>query len=288
AVALNKAKKFKEAFESAHDALNKEPANPYSILAAGDALYGLKRYEEAYSYYREIFNNERVGLRACKGALECLRIKRDWERILSIITEVSLPENERLLYKAAALGGLGEKGQAMEIYREVLKENPDEPRALWELTELEIEAQGIEPVKEKMRRLAKIPSRPPIYGKIYASLCRRTGETEKALSQYGKIEEKQSDPWIIKQKAFTLAKAGSQKEAIPLLEELLRLDPGEFYVRSAYEAACKKTGEVERAINFYQELLGLYPDTKWVYGRIRRLKKSLPAEPNIGEEQNES
>jgi tetratricopeptide (TPR) repeat protein len=80
---------------------------------------------------------------------------------------------------------------------------------------------------------------------------------------------------VQKKQVFTMAKSGRENEAIPLLEEFLRDEPEDIYLNSSYIAACKRIGEAERAINFYQKLLSLFPDTKTLYGRIRTLYKHL-------------
>ncbi len=78
--------------------------------------------------------------------------------------------------------------------------------------------------------------------------------------------------------AFLLARTGREREAIPLMEELLSLDPRDVYLHSSYAAACSRVREVERAIEFYVRLMGKFPQEKGLYGRINRLKKKLEAE----------
>ncbi len=72
-----------------------------------------------------------------------------------------------------------------------------------------------------------------------------------------------------------MAKSGRETEAIPLLEEFLRLEPQDVYLNSSYVGACKRVDEAERGINFYNKLLGLFPQVKSIYGRIRTLQKHL-------------
>ena len=57
--------------------------------------------------------------------------------------------------------------------------------------------------------------------------------------------------------------------------ELLRAEPTDMYLHASYEAACKRMGETERAVNFYTALLGLHPEAKGLYGRIRTLRRKL-------------
>ena len=105
------------------------------------------------------------------------------------------------------------------------------------------------------------------------SLCRRAGLPELALKEYQKIAG--DGTRVQKKQAFLLAKTGREQEAIPLLEELLTLDPKDVYLHSSYAAACGRVSQIERAIEFYLRLMGTHPEEKGLYGRISRLKKKL-------------
>jgi len=123
-----------------------------------------------------------------------------------------------------------------------------------------------------MARLARIPSRPPVYKKIFASLCRRAGKPELALNQYTKLARKGADPGIYRQQAFALAKSGRELEAIAIFEELMRRSPKDYYLHNAYVPACGRVQQLDRALKFYEELLEKYPQEKSLYGRIKKLK----------------
>ena len=83
-----------------------------------------------------------------------------------------------------------------------------------------------------------------------------------------------------------MARNGREREALPLLEDFLREEPRDMYLHSSYAAACKRVGKTERAINFYHELLGLYPDEKSLYGRIRKMHRDLDAQGKSGGPEN--
>jgi tetratricopeptide (TPR) repeat protein len=164
---------------------------------------------------------------------------------------------------------------AIDICHQWLRDNPDNPQALWALTELEIRRDGFDAVLTRMGRLARIPSRPAVYKEIYASLCKRAGKPELALKQYEKIAHTATDPNIHRKKAFALAKSGREPEAIALMEELLRLNPKDFYVHSAYIPACRRVKQLDRAVEFYQRLLESHPTEKSIYGRLKKLKNEM-------------
>jgi Flp pilus assembly protein TadD len=146
---------------------------------------------------------------------------------------------------------------------------------LWLTAEIEISCDGLDAVRERMGRMAKIPSKPPVYAEIYASLCRRAGIGDAAVEQYEKLQTRGDASRAIRQKAFILAKSGRENEAIGLMEELLRADLKDHFLHSAYGAACGRAGELDRAKSFYRELMDANPAEKGLYGRIRAIDKKI-------------
>jgi tetratricopeptide (TPR) repeat protein len=271
--ALNHASDHAGALEAARAALSAEPSNPYAILSAADALKGLHRYEEALGHYRELTGHEKLGSRARTGVFDCLSRLDRWEELLQSLP--AAPQGERSPWRVKALAALGRNTEALEECRQWLSAHPDHPPALWELSNLEVALEGLDVVRARYERLAKIPTLPSVYREIYASLCRRAGLPELALKEYGRIDAAGSSARLKRKEAFLLAKTGREREAIPLMEELLSLDPKDIYLHSSYAAACGRTGELQRAIEFYIRLMGMFPDEKGLYGRINRLKKKL-------------
>jgi tetratricopeptide (TPR) repeat protein len=279
ALALLRTEDYGPALESARKALAAEPSNQYAVVTAADALLGLQKHEEALACYQECLGSPRLAARARKGVLDSLSRLKRWEEMLARLAEWAPPEEESAAWKVKALAGLKRTEEAIAECRAWLAKMPDHPPALWALTELEVERDGLEPVLERIGRMVRIPSLPPVYREMYASLCRRAGRPEEALKEYEKLEAQGAGSRASRQQAFLLAKTGKEREAIPLLEELLRADPRDMYLHSSYEAACRRVGEPERAINFYQTLLSLHPEAKGLYGRIKALHRALERAP---------
>lgn len=275
AAALNWAGEYKKAYHVAEKALSLNSSNPYSMLAMADALRGLKRTGEALRYYEEIMDDPKIRFSAQKGILSCLAAKKEWDNMLRRMGQWELPKELVFEWKIKAFAGQKRWDEAIDICGQWLDLQPDLPQALWALTEFEIQRDGLEPVLKKMGRLAKISSRPPVYKEIYASLCKKAGNPELALKQYEELSRTGSDLWNQRQQAFALKKSGKMSEAIPMMEELLKLDPKDIYIHSSYVSACKKSEQVERALKFYEELVELNPEETTLYGRIRKIKKMV-------------
>lgn len=272
ATALSRAGQHETSLSISQRAISLQPTNPFAILAVAEALYGLKRIEEALLHYEDIVAHPKLSAAARRGILECLLVLKQWNRILELLQQWGMPPEKSHRWRARALAGLQCWDEALEVCRQWLKSHPDHPSALWTLIELEVQREGLQPVLARMAKLAKIPSRPPVYKEIYASLCRRAGKPELAVEQYAKLTRGSTNVKILRKQAFALSDSGKKSEAIAMLEELLKIDPKDYYAHNSYLAACKKTNQVERAAQFYAELVEKNPDEKSLYGRIRKIE----------------
>lgn len=275
AAALSRSGKYEQAYSIAKQALSLKPTNPYAVLAVAEALSGLNRMEEAIQYYKEIIGNPKLSFYAQKGVLYCLSVQKQWDRILQLLGQWEMSQDASFRWRVKALTGQNQLDEAMKVCRQWLELYPDNPAGLWALTELEVQRDGLEAVLQRMGRIAKIESRPPVYKEIYASLCRRAGKPELALKQYEKLSREGVDSRIQRKQAFALAKSGKEAEAIPIIEELLKLDPKDYFLHSAYIPACARARQLDRALKFYEDLVELHPEEKPLYGRIRKIKNMV-------------
>ena len=268
------------AIENARKALMIAPRNSYALLAYADALSSAGRTSEALSAYEEAARDTATADRAQEGVFQCLAAQKNWTAVLERLTQGN-DGRDYPYWRIRALGSLGRTDEAIGICEEQLKSTPGDSKILWALVELEITRDGLEQVMRRYERIAKIPSRPPVYTEIYASLCRRAGISEKAIAQYEKLEMKTTAPGIVRKKAFALAKTGKEDEAIPLFEELLRADPRDMYVNASYVSACRRKGLLNRAWKTYHDLIGQFPDEKTLLGRLKKISKELEQNPPV-------
>ena len=275
AIALIRVGRHVEAVNAADQALNIRPDDAFALAARAEALLAAGRWGDALTDFAEAEAYPRLKDRARRGMLNCLARMEDWSRLLARLSEWQIRGEAASFWRVKALVGLDQDDEAAAACRDWLEESPHNPRALWQLTELEVRRDGLETVLGRMGRLARIPSSPPVYGEIYASLCRKAGNSEAAIKQYDRLVAKAPDTRLQRKQAFALAKSGRELEAIPIIEELLRADPRDVYLHSSYGGACRRAGKLEQAHGFYEELITLHPEEKALYGRLRRIDKML-------------
>ncbi len=287
AIALLRLGRFEEAVAAADKALVRNPRSFYSMLIRAEALLKTGKAEEALEGFREAERYPEAHERAKRGIAESLIALRRFEEALSELADQAGDFSETASLKIQALEGLGRTDEAITECQKWLKESPDNRKALWFLCNLEVKRDGINATLSKYEKLAKIPSRPAIYGELCAMLYRKAGRFDRAVGQYDKISYKSDGAYIARQKAFALAKSGREKEALPVFEELLRERPDDRYVNSAYIAASRRAGYLEEAWKFYHELISRFPEDKTLFGRIRKIGKELEAASLQKEESDE-
>ena len=93
AAALTRTGQYGQALAIANKALALQPENPFAVLAAAEALTGLRRHREALEHYESITidGEHKVSTSARRGMLECLTELKSWDRILELIAIWDLP-----------------------------------------------------------------------------------------------------------------------------------------------------------------------------------------------------
>jgi tetratricopeptide (TPR) repeat protein len=279
AIALIRLGRPREAIAVADQSLSQNPAGFYSLLIRSEALLQQGDAAAALAGFEEALRYPDAERRARKGMLDCLIKLHRYKDALTALAGWTAALQESYPLRIKALGGLGRVDEAIAVCREWLGQSADNRQALWLLCDLEVRRDGVAATLVKYERLAKIPSRPSIYGELCAKLYRASGQVDRALGQYEKLTERTHDPSVLRRKAFALAKSGQETEALQLFEELLRSDPADRYIHSAYGAAARRAGYLEKAWKFYHDLLALFPEEKSLFGRIRKIGKELECIP---------
>jgi tetratricopeptide (TPR) repeat protein len=273
--ALREEGRYDEALKAADKACALAPKNGWAHVARGDALLKKKDVKGAVQSFEEAIGDSRASSRALKGLLACLARSESWERMLSVLAQYSFPAGETISWRVKALLALGRNGEAQQVCDDLLATEPDNPAALWKKAELQVAAEGVDPVRQRYSRLCRIPGKPAVYSEIHAWLCKQSGDVAGALAQYEKLSQSAADPSVLRRQAFALAKTGQEERAAALMEELLRMSPDDLYLHAAYLPVCTRLDNMERAWRFYHELLALHPQSKGIYGRLKRVRTAM-------------
>jgi tetratricopeptide (TPR) repeat protein len=274
-LALRDAGRIDEALEAADKACALAPRNAWALVARAEALLKKADLDGAIDSFSEALSDARAGGRARKGLLACLVQKKSWNQILSFCAQYPMPVTDAFSWRVKALMALKRNEEAEKACDEILATEPDHPAALWKKCELRVAAEGVDPVRQRFSRLARIPGKPRVYAEIHAWLCKQSGNISGAVEQYEKLSRGTNDPSVLRKQAFALAKSGREDRAVPLMEELLRLAPDDMYLHSSYIPACTRLGDLDRAWKFYHDLQALHPENKGIYGRLKRVQKAM-------------
>lgn len=265
----------REAIRIAEQALAGNPASYYSQLIRAEALYIAGDTNGSLAGFKEALRYPAIEERARRGILDCMIKLQRFDEALAIIAIGNNDAATMYPYKVKALSGLGRIDDAIAVCGEWLSRSIDDRTALWLLCDLEVRRDGITPVLSKYERMAKTPSRPPIYGELCAMLYKKAGNVNRELGQYDRLSAKNDNPFIVRRKAFSLAKSGKETEAIPVFEELLRQNPDDQYVNNAYIAAARRAGYLQKARTFYHELIGKFPEVTTIYTRASKIAREM-------------
>ena len=213
ASALNRASDYEQAFADSRNALAIEPSNPYAILCAADALLGLQRPQEALGHYREIAAHAKVGGRAHNGIFESLAALGRWQELLDSLAAV--PPEERHPWRVKALHAQGKTEEAMSECRQWLAVRPDHPAALWELSELEVASDGLETVRARYERLARIPTLPPSTARFTPPCAGGLGSPNSPLRNTGRSAGRGKGRACRKSRPFSLQRPDASRKPFP-------------------------------------------------------------------------
>ncbi len=162
--ALRESGNAKTALAAAEKACTLSPRNAWALLARAEALVMLGRPREAVSLFKEALSDARASLRARRGLFSALVSLKQWDDIIAECASADVPPSLVRPFHIKALQGLGRLDEALAECASWLSECSDSRRALWQMTELRVEREGLATVLAGMARMSRIPGKPAVYG----------------------------------------------------------------------------------------------------------------------------
>ncbi|MBN1984040.1 MAG: hypothetical protein JW795_21095 [Chitinivibrionales bacterium] len=246
AKALSKAGDYCAAFEAADQAVQIAPTDRFCHCARADAAVKVGKLDEALAEYAELLNDPQLSARAQSRLLNCVNSMPDKsDQILQFFDHWQKPQSETFAWKVRALVVLKRHEEAHVVCQQWRALFPDDPETLAQIEELENDLDtGAESAVD--------------------------GGQKTAATTHGDAAAP-----TVRMQAFLLVKDGKEQEALPLFEELLRLNPKDNFVHNSYVAAVLRIPAAARADAFYAELIKRYPDEKLLCGRARKIQQAM-------------
>jgi len=263
----------------ADEILDRDPGDFRALTVKGDVFYYRRDYQQALEFFENALAQREEGFLAGKLVKTYHRLEK-FSEALSIcqrFLEKNPEDNYIKKLRAQTYEKMGKEDQARKDYGEYLeKEGGEDHFAYKENIKLKLKGKPPETRVKELSNLIKFSQ-----GEKKFHLCNLLGKElegqkkyDEAIEQYKKaLEIEPGDPFVLKQAGFCLYRGGREAEALFYLEEAFKSDPEDFYTRSALLAAYKKTGEIERGIEFFKQIIQKDSSQKKLWGVIRKLSK---------------
>lgn len=177
---------------------------------------------------------------------------------------------------SAAFKSAGRLNDAKQALKKLIAACPNDGFAIKQLIEM---GDGKDEGKLKeIDNLLKLPAnkenRELLFSRV--KFLEAAGDVDGAVSAACEIAAKFTDDVKIKTAlAYLLVRAKRYDKAVPLLGELLALNPKDFYLHNALFRVCKENGRLEDVYSLYTELIRTHPSEKTLFGRRRRVQQML-------------
>jgi len=171
-----------------------------------------------------------------------------------------LPDHPRIR-EGIALQRRGNVRDAAALYKEALRERPDDPQALHYMGLAQFQLGALAEAEQLLRRSVE---RDPAEANTWSDLGMvrmKLDQPEESLTAFTRaLELAPEHPDALNNMALVLRKLGRFVQAQPLLERLVALKPTSVQALYALADTQNKMSEVDAAIRTYQQALKLAPD----------------------------
>lgn len=165
--------------------------------------------------------------------------------------------------------------KAEDLLEKILEDFPDSRMAKSLLIEARTRSASPTERVQELEDLFRIESRrnDPQLRYLQGRNRLEAGDAEGACREYAAaVELEPENGFYRRHLAFALKRAGRLPEAVSALRELFLEDPADRYVRSAFQAVCKASGNQTTLIESIQEALRLHPDMKFLFGILHKAR----------------
>ena len=177
------------------------------------------------------------------------------------------------LVRAVNLFNKGKIGQAEQLCRQFLHENPTNVTAIRLLAAIGIKVGVYEDAENLLERCLELAPDFYLARLNYANVLSKREKLDTALTQIEQLLESEPEkPALLTLKATILAKMGDYQQALPIYEFLLSNFPPQANISLSHGHALKTIGQQESAISAYRQTINLRPGFGDAYWSLANLK----------------
>lgn len=267
AFSMQERENFEEAIRFFHLALKYNPQRTSCFLELGNCYQSLFIYGEAEKYYKKFLDVKPFSYRAWFSLGVVLKYQNRVDESLASM-DFSLAINEQygnaLLFKANLLYSLDRYEEAIENYRSVLIQVPNDVLALVSLADCYISTDLPEKAIKHLIHAEKID---PSYHEIFHLLGiaeQNLGRPDQGITYLKKacsLEPDDASVWYSLAGCYT--DSGKFREASRALQKAIRKDPADLEYREALAKILRQEGKYLKAADILEEGIGFSEPDAW-------------------------
>ena len=179
---------------------------------------------------------------------------------------------DNLYYDAVKAQMLGDNHQSEALFQEVIKKNPQEGAAWYNLSRLAVSANKADKATEYIKKALALDADNKWYREQFASVLVMRNQMTEAAEEFSKLakSEKYNEAYLRKSAAL-YQRAGKNKEALSALEQLEKKDPSEEEYTNLQQEIYLKMNDVPGAVGVAQRVIDRSPKEAKNYTRLAEI-----------------
>ncbi len=262
-----------EAEDLADQVLSHSPLDRRALIVKGNVRLAQERYAQAVEYLEAAVQAKSDDYSVSRLALALYRSED-----AGALERLSREQGAKHPQVFTFLGLLAEKeeggdAKATEYYERVLGLDSENSYAYSRILKIRAGDRPEEEVTRDLDQIIRVRGNDPQILATRAQNHRKSGNFRQAAEDYRKAARLDPEnPFFWAQAGFALIRARDRPEAIPLLEESLRLDPADHMVGKALVRSYRETRQIQRGTDFLESLVASTGQKK-LYGLIKLLSR---------------
>jgi len=184
-----------------------------------------------------------------------------------------LTSHDAEIVRAVQLFRSGKIGQAEQICRKYLMDNPTNVTAIRLLADIGIQVGVLEDAENLLKRALQLAPDFNLARLNYANVLSKREKLDQALAQVELLLEQDPDKFsLLVLRASILVKLGDFDQALPAYQYLLENFPPRANITLGYGHVLKTVGEQSKAIDYYRKTIELRPGFGDAYWSLANLK----------------